>query len=102
MFGCLENDYKSVISDNGEKEIESIESVMLRCPTHEIIVFNREYDAVKIDNKAIDDIIFKTLNVLRMGNEGQDSTEVQADETFDGCSGSMAWNQVCAPAFCGN
>ena len=66
--------------DNEEKEIESIESSMLQCPTHEIITSNGEYDEEETDGEDIDNIIilqdsdgndikFEFLDLIEYQNE---------------------------------
>lgn len=92
-------DDESVILDNEEKEIESIESAMLQRPTHEIITSNGEYDEEETDDEDIDNIIilqgsdgnavkFEFLDLIEYQNEeyvvllpvidgqGEDSGEV--------------------------
>lgn len=73
-------DDESIILDNEKKEIESIESAMLQCPTHEIITSNGECDEEKTDDEDIDNIIilqdsdgndikFEFLDLIEYQNE---------------------------------
>lgn len=78
LFGPLDDE--NIILDNEKKEIESIESAMLQCPTHEIITSNGECDEEKTDDEDIDNIIilqdsdgndikFEFLDLIEYQNE---------------------------------